>query len=214
MKRGWYRILALLSLALIAPWLYADVRPGFTVHETELRGEFSGSATSLATLPSGTHLTVFERKGGWYRVEAEAGTGWLRLASIRFPNTAQQQAGDSVDDVLSMMRIGLGSGVASSSTTTGVRGLDGTAIQSASPSKEQIEKLDAQARTAVSGRKLAREAKLKSVNVEYLEMAELDQTLLEQTRNARTAEELGIKPAKEGCNGDGCDPDIPSSGGD
>jgi len=214
MRKG-IRVLAWLSLGLVAPLLFADARPGLTVHETELRGDPSGSASSVATLSSGSHVTVFERKGGWYRVEADAGAGWLRLASIRFPNTAQQQSDDGTDSVLSMMRIGPGAGVASSSTTTGVRGLDGASIQQASPNEEQVEKLDALARNAETGRALAEKGELEAVDVDYLEMAELDETLLEQTRSARTEEELqGPQGDGDECYGDGCDPDIPFMGGD
>jgi hypothetical protein len=202
-------------LALLAPLLYADVRPGLTVHETDLRGKPSSSAASIATLPSGSELTVFERKGGWYRVEAEAGPGWLRLASIRFPSTARTEADDGTDEVLSMMRIGPGSGAMSSSTTTGVRGLDGASIQSASPSEEQLERLEGLAGTSESGRALAEKGELEAVDIGYLEMAELDETLLEQTRSARTEEELrGPERPKDDCYGDGCDPDIPFLGGD
>jgi hypothetical protein len=217
MTRRWFRITAWLPLVLIAPLLHADTRPGLTVHETELRGEPSASASSVATLPSGAQLTVFERKGGWYRVEADTGAGWLRLASIRFPNTAQQQAEGGAATMMSMMRIGPGADVDDGprSTTTGVRGLDGASIDNAAPDEEQIAKLEALARTAETGRALAEEGKLAPVDVDFLEMAELDETLLDQTRSARTEEELrGPERKVEDCYGDTCDSDIPYLGGD
>lgn len=214
--RNGFRILAWIPLALVAPLLFADARPALTVHEAVLRSDPASDATPVATLPAETDLTVFERLGGWYRVEAGAGAGWLRIASLRFPS-AMQGAGESgVDSLLSLMRVGPGAAGGGSSTTTGVRGLDANDLSSASPSEAQIEKLEAQASSADAGRTFAAAARLGAISVAYLEPAELDESLLEQTRSARSSREVesgsGGK-AEETCYGDGCDPDIPFLGG-
>jgi len=218
MMTKWHRIVAWLSLALAATLLYAAARPALTVHETELRGDPAGNAVSVATLPAESEITVFERKGGWYRVESEAGAGWLRLASLRFPSTLQRESDSGVDLLLNSMRTGTYAGKASSGTTTGVRGLDGSDIDSASPSEAQFEKLEAQASSADAGRAFAAATNLEPVSIAFLEpAAEADATLLEQTRSTRSASEVEASKAKakeDACYGDGCDPDIPFMGGD
>ncbi|MDX1594848.1 MAG: SH3 domain-containing protein, partial [Gammaproteobacteria bacterium] len=187
-------------------------RPALTVHETVLRSAPAGDAGEVATLPAETDLSVLERRGGWYRVESGSGAGWLRLASLRFPSSGQAEAESGVDSVLTMMRIGPGTGGASSSTTTGVRGLDGNTIASASADREEVEKLESLGRSAEHGRALAKAGKLEAVDVDYLEMAELDEGLLEQTRGARSETEKKSAD-EETCYGDGCDSDIPFLGG-
>ncbi len=218
MMTKWLRFVIWLPLALVTTLLYADARPALTVHETELRGDPAGNAVSVATLPAESEITVFERKGGWYRVEAEAGAGWLRLASLRFPSTLQRESDSGVDLLLNSMRTGTYAGGASSGTTTGVRGLDGSDIDSASPSESQIEKLEAQASSADAGRTFAAATSLEPVSIAFLEpAAEADATLLEQTRSTRSTSEVEASKAKakeDACYGDGCDPDIPFMGGD
>jgi hypothetical protein len=169
MMTKWHRIVVWLPLALVATLLYAAARPALTVHETELRGDPAGNAVSVATLPAESEITVFERKGGWYRVESEAGAGWLRLASLRFPSTLQRESDSGVDLLLNSMRTGTYAGRVSSGTTTGVRGLDGSDIDSATPSEAQIEKLEAQASSADAGRAFAAATNLEPVSVAFLE---------------------------------------------
>ena len=216
------RVAAWLTLAMAAPLLFADARPGLTVHETVLRAKPAGDAAEVAKLPAETELAVFERKGGWYRVESTPGAGWLRLASLRFPSTSTSDAVSGVDLLLNSMRTGSAPvGAASSGTTTGVRGLDASDLASASPSEGQVEKLEGYASNADAGRKFAAAAGLGAVDVAYLEPGEVDAALLEQTRQARSAQERERSenrpaieaPADKPCFGTGCDPDIPFMGG-
>ena len=213
--RNGFRALAWLALVVAAPLLLADARPGLTVHEAVLRSDPAGNASEVATLPAETELSVFERLGGWYRVQADAGAGWLRLASLRFPSTELGSADSGVDLILNSMRTGTYAG--SSGTTTGVRGLDASDIDNASASEAQLEKLEGLASSADAGRAFAGEGKLKPVEIAYLEPAgEADEELLEQTRSARSQAEVeAVKKAEEEtCYGDGCDPDIPYMCGD
>ena len=202
--RNGFRVLAWLALALATPLLLADARPGLTVHETVLRSDPAGNAAEVATLPAETELSVFERLGGWYRVQADAGAGWLRLASLRFPSPELGAADSGVDLILNSMR-------------TGVRGLDASDIDNASASEAQLEKLETLASSADAGRALAAAGNLKPVDIAYLEPAgQVDEALLDQTRSVRSQAEIEAaeKAEKETCYGDGCDPDIPFMGGD
>ncbi len=214
--RNGFRILAWLSLALVTPLLLADARPGLTVHETVLRSDPAGNASEVATLPAETELSVFERLGGWYRVQADAGAGWLRLASLRFPSPELGAADSGVDLLLNSMRTSTYAG-SSSGTTTGVRGLDASDIDNASASEEQLEKLETLASSADAGRALAATGKLEPVDIAFLEPAgQVDEALLKQTRSVRSQAEIEAaeKAEEETCYGDGCDPDIPFMGGD
>lgn len=211
--RNRFRALAWLALASLAPLLLAAARPALTVHEAVLRSDPAADATAVATLPPETTLTVLERLGGWYRVEAEAGAGWLRLASLRFPSESQREAESSVDTLLGMMRIGAGPAGASSGTTTGVRGLDANAITSASPDEKEMEKLEAQASTADAGRALAAAAKLVAVEIAYLEPVAPPEPVARTRPKAASGSGEKAGKAEERCYGDGCDPDIPFLGG-
>ncbi len=215
MRKG-CRVLAWVALALVAPLLLADARPGLTVHETVLRSDPAGDAVAVATLPAETELSVFERLGGWYRVQADAGAGWLRLASLRFPSTAQRQADSGVDQLLNSMRSGTYAG--RSGTTTGVRGLDANDINNASANESQLEKLEGLASTPDAGRAFATAGGLQPVTVAQIEPArEVDKALLKQTRSVRSKGEIEAseKAKRETCYGDRCpDSDIPFLGGD
>jgi hypothetical protein len=208
--RNRFRALAWLVLALLAPLLLAAARPALTVHEAVLHSDPAADAAAVATLPPETALTVLERLGGWYRVETEAGAGWLRLASLRFPSETQREAESGVDTLLGMMRVGAGPAGASSGTTTGVRGLDANAITSASPDEKALEKLEAQASTADAGRALAAAAKLVASEIAYLEPVAPPEAVARPRPKA--ASSSGGK-AKESCYGDGCDRDLPFLGG-
>jgi hypothetical protein len=202
--RNGFRILAWLSLALVTPLLLADARPGLTVHETVLRSDPAGNAAEVATLPAETELSVFERLGGWYRVQADAGAGWLRLASLRFPSPELGAADSGVDLLLNSMRTSTYAG-SSSGTTTGVRGLDASDIDNASASEEQLEKLETLASSADAGRALAAAGKLEPVDLAFLEPAgQVDEALLKQTRSVRSQAEIEAAEKAEGVETERC----------
>src|SRR5581483_12140943 len=56
--------------------------PGTTTRATELKDKPYVDAKTLATLPAGSAVTIVDRSGGWFEVDAGGRRGWLRLLHV------------------------------------------------------------------------------------------------------------------------------------
>src|SRR5712671_5983155 len=83
-----------LILLLALPSVCA-AEPATVIRATDLKQEAATDAATLVALAEGTAVDALERKGGWTRVKAPAGEGWVKMLALRYggPGTAKQ--GDS-----------------------------------------------------------------------------------------------------------------------
>jgi len=84
----------ILALLLFLP-LVAVAEPATVIRAAELKQAPATDAATLATLPENTAVDALERKGGWTRVKAGAGEGWVRMLSLRFGGTTTAKPGAS-----------------------------------------------------------------------------------------------------------------------
>lgn len=80
-----------MSLALIVVLfsLTAQAAPGKLLRDENLRQEAGRDARVLALLSRGNPVEILERQGGWLRISAPQGEGWVRLLSVRGDVAAQ-----------------------------------------------------------------------------------------------------------------------------
>lgn len=130
---------ALLGALLLSALCQADA-PGVLVRAAELKAEPFIDASSVASLPDNTALSVLENKGGWSKIRTANGqSGWVRLLNVR---TAKADEARSSGD--SLMQIGgvIRTGTTKSAATTGAKGLSKDDLAKAQPNPNEVRRLD------------------------------------------------------------------------
>lgn len=151
----------LLLLIFLLPSVCA-AEPATVIRATELKQDPATDAPTVAQLAENTAVDALERKGGWTRVKAPGGEGWVKMLSLRYGGTAR--AGDSgVSQLFNVAR----TGTSGTQVTTGVRGLDEEQIATARPNAAELKKLQSYAQTRDASSGFAAEGKLRPQRVEY-----------------------------------------------
>ena len=155
------RTLLLLLLALPA---LAGAEPATLVRATELKEAPATDAATVARLPENAAVETLERKGGWTRVKAGAGEGWVRMLALRFGGPGEAKKGDSgITQIFNVAR----TGTSGTQVTTGARGLDADQIANAQPNPAELAKMDGFAANAEAAASFAAKGKLAAQSVEY-----------------------------------------------
>ena len=151
--------------ALWTPIVHAD--PATVVRPTQLKKEPAADAETVAALEENAAVETAERRGGWMRVNTDAGvTGWVQFLALRFSGSGTAKASNSgIARQFNLARIGS----SGSQVTTGVRGLDAEDISGAQPNAAALQRMDAYAVSANDAGQFAADGKLQSQNVEYPE---------------------------------------------
>ena len=153
----------LLVLATLFP-LLGHAEPATVIRATELKKSPATDAETVAQLPENTALEALERQGGWTRVKAAAGEGWVKMLALRYGAAGAAKKGDSgIAQVFNVAR----TGSSGTQVTTGVRGLDEEKLANAQPNPAELAKLDkfAVERSAAAG--FAAKGKLAAQQVDY-----------------------------------------------
>lgn len=154
---------ASLAGALIPAYVHAG-QTAYAVRSTEIKNKPFSDAATVATLNEKSSVDIQERKGGWVRITSKSGNGWVKLLSLRSTGTSTNQGNGGLQSLINIGRTG------SSGTTvaTGVRGLSEEDITNAQPNQHELEKLQKYAVDKAGAEKFARDAKLKSQQLDYL----------------------------------------------
>src|SRR5690242_4732312 len=126
----------LIALLLLAPTLcLAD--PATLIRAADLKRTPASDAETVSQLPAGSAVDAREREGGWTRVKAAAGEGWVKMLALRY-ETGGAKSGDSgVKQLFNVAR----TGSSGTQVTTGVRGLDEQQLANAQPNKAELAKM-------------------------------------------------------------------------
>ena len=138
--------------------------PATVIRGTELKQEPATDAPTVAQLPENTAVNALERKGGWTRVKAPAGEGWVKMLALRYGAPGAAKQGDSgITQLFNVAR----TGSSGTQVTTGVRGLDEKQLANAQPNPNELAKMKGFAadRNAAAG--FASKGKLSAQNVDY-----------------------------------------------
>jgi hypothetical protein len=137
---------------------------GTTIKSDSLKASPFADGNTLATLPSGTHVEILKKDGGWFQVKSSKGSGWMRMLSIHRGDA--KSAGNELSGLASLAsgRAGTGKIVA----TTGIRGLNEEELKAAKYDEKQVSLAESYASTRTEAQKFAAAAKLKPQQVSYL----------------------------------------------
>jgi hypothetical protein len=152
-----------LAIVLLLP-LAALAEPATVIKPSELKQQPATDAATVATLAENTAVDALERKGGWTRIKAPAGEGWVRMLSLRFGAAAPAKAGSSgLTQLFNVAR----TGTSGTQVTTGVRGLEADQIAAAQPNPAELAKLEGFAADRAAAEKFAAEGKLAPKALDY-----------------------------------------------
>jgi len=153
----------LLILALLFP-LLAHAEPATVIRATELKSAPATDASTVAQLAENAAVEALERQGGWTRVKAAEGEGWVKLLALRYGGPGSAKKGDTgIAQIFNVAR----TGSSGTQVTTGVRGLDEEKLANAQPNPAELEKLNHFAVQPAAAAGFAAKGKLSAHEVEY-----------------------------------------------
>lgn len=148
---------------LLAASAYAD-QTAYTVRSTEIKQQPFSDAPTVATLSEKTSVNILSREGGWMKISSGQGNGWVKMLSLRSNGTATKPGDSGLQSLLNSGRAG-SRGV---TVATGVRGLSEEDLKNARANPRELEKLQRYAVDKSQAEKFARDAKLKTQQMDYL----------------------------------------------
>ena len=156
---------------LYALFLYATLtapvyawQVAYTVRSTEIKQLPYSDAATVGKLDEKASVSVMSRQGGWVKITSAKGNGWVRMLSLRGDSTAKKSGDTGLQSLINVGRSG-SSGIA---MTTGIRGLSEEDLKNAQPNPGEFEKLQKYAVNKTKAEKFARDAKLKTQQLDYL----------------------------------------------
>ena len=153
----------ILLLLLLAPALCL-AEPATVIRATELKQQPATDAANAGQLAENAQVDALERKGGWTRVKAGSGEGWVRMLALRYAGAGEAKQGDSgVSQLLNVAR----SGTSGTQVTTGVRGLDADQLANARPNPAELKKMEGYAASKEGAEGFATTGKLQPQRVDY-----------------------------------------------
>jgi hypothetical protein len=140
---------------------------GITSRETELKTTPQLDGKTLRTLPTSTPLLIFERLGGWYRVNVAKDQGWVRMLHVS--RTAESGKAAAGAELVTVAAIATGrEGVDNVAATTGIRGLNEENLATAAPDMARLQVLDSYGVSRAEAEKFALRNGLTSRTIAYL----------------------------------------------
>lgn len=168
--------LGALALAVVAPFAWAQ-ESAVIKRATELRQMPGTSAAVVASLPAQTVVTRLpDRSGPWVQVRlADGASGWLHMFDLGPTSGAASTAAPTESSGSGLLRgmtnlLGRGPGASSTTSTSasGIRGLDKSDIQRAQPNPAAVTEVEGQRLTEAQAREFAARAQLQAVPVDPL----------------------------------------------
>jgi Bacterial SH3 domain len=137
---------------------------GSALKADDLKSEPFRDAKTVGSLAAGDQVEILAKQGGWLRVKSAAGSGWVRMLSIR-RGAARKGSGDAGEVLgLASGRAGTGRVVA----TTGIRGLSEEDLKAAKYNEAELKKAESYATTRAEAQQFAASGKLAARRMEYL----------------------------------------------
>jgi hypothetical protein len=160
-------LLIIVGLALVPPLEAAEApREARITRATTVHQSPASDAVVVTKLVAQERVTVSERSGGWYRIVAAGGTGWVRLSGVRFATTSSESRG-GLAAPLRLLQSGRAA-VTTGTVTTGVRGLTEQELAASTPDPAAVAALEAHAVDATAARAFANELELRPTQVKAL----------------------------------------------
>ncbi len=155
------KVMVLLLLSCITLPAWAD-SIGYTVRATDIKQKPFSDASTLATLPEKSSVTIVQRMGGWVRISSGKGNGWVKMLNLRSSSTRKGDSG-----LQSLFNVGR-SGSSGITVATGVRGLSSEDLQNAPANPAEYAKLAQFAVKANQAQQFAKKGKLQSQTLDFI----------------------------------------------
>ncbi len=139
----------------------------YMVRATELKAKPFADAATVAKLEEQSKVEVLSRQASWMQIKAEAGTGWVKMLSVRMGNPGAQPA-KSGDSGLGKIFNLATTGSSGSTVTTGVRGLSEEKLHNAQPNPADFKHMQGYAAKKEEAQKFAKAGQLKAEPMDYL----------------------------------------------
>ena len=153
------RALLVLLFLPLAAW----AEPATVVRATELKAEPATDAATVARLAENSRVDALERKGGWTRVKAPGGEGWVKMLALRYEGAGEKRGDSGLAQAFNVAR----TGSSGTQVTTGVRGLDEEKLAKAQPNAAELAKLNRFAVDRAGAAEFAAQGKLSAATVPY-----------------------------------------------
>jgi hypothetical protein len=157
-----YLFTLFLCASLSAPALAGQT--AYTVRSTEIKQLPFSDAPTVGKLDEKASVSIMSRQSGWVKISSSQGNGWVKMLSLRYSSTATK-SGDS--GLKSLVNVGR-SGSSGITVATGIRGLSEEDLKTAQPNPREFEKLQNYATNKPDATKFARDANLKTQQLDYL----------------------------------------------
>ena len=155
--------LRFLPVLLLFPTL-ALAEPATVVRAVDLKKSPASDAATLAPLAEGAKVEALERQGGWTRIKAAPGEGWVRMLALRYDGASESKQGDlGIVQAINVAR----TGTSGTQVTTGVRGLDEKQLAAAQPNAAELKKMEGFGVEKPAAAKFATDGKLEPRTVSY-----------------------------------------------
>jgi hypothetical protein len=138
--------------------------PATVIRTTELKKAPATDAPTVAELAPTTLVDALERRGGWTRIKAQAGEGWVKMLALRYGASGPGQRGG--DSGLAQLFNVARTGSSGTQVTTGVRGLEAEQIANAAPNAVELKKMQGFTVSSDAAARFAAQGKLRPVAVE------------------------------------------------
>ncbi len=137
---------------------------GILLKAEELKAEPFRDAKAVKNLAAGEQVSILGKEGGWFKVKAGKGSGWVRMLSVRKGEAKQGASKASGLLGLTSGRGATGKVVA----TTGIRGLNEEELKAASFNAEELQLAESYAVKKADAQKFAAQGKLAARPFDYL----------------------------------------------
>ncbi len=141
----------------------------YMVRATELKAKPFADAATVATLEEKSQVEVLSRQASWMQVKSAAGSGWVKMLSVRMGNADAQPAKSSGNGLGAVFNLAT-TGSSGSTVTTGVRGLSEEQLKEAQPNPEAFKAMKDYAAKKEGARQFAQAGQLKAEKLEYLDI--------------------------------------------
>ena len=150
-------------VALLFP-AFALAEPATIVRAVDLKQDPASDAATVAPLAEGAAVEALERKGGWTRVRAAPGEGWVRMLALRYAAAGEAKQGDlGIEQAINVAR----TGTSGTQVTTGVRGLDAKQLANAQPNAAELKRMDGYGVAKPAAASFAAAGRLEAMPVAY-----------------------------------------------
>ncbi|PWF55620.1 hypothetical protein C7C56_000925 [Massilia glaciei] len=139
----------------------------FTVRPTDLKATPFSDAANLARLAESVRVDVLERKASWMQVKADNNTGWVKMLSLRFEQSASVK-GSPASGANALYNVAT-TGSSGSTATTGVKGIiTAESLKNARPNTFALQQMQAQGPGPGEVRQFAKAGKLAPQRLDYV----------------------------------------------